>query len=480
MMSSPDEPERRREVYVVPTGYALPELSGEVGVGAVRQTTDAVETTHYDTGAGHLRSAGVALTRTKGGDTPVWTLDLSELGEEEPVVSDSKATTVPRELSALLTAARGSERLASQARVQVARDRYDLVAEDGTSLGSVVDERTTTTLVGADRPTREWRTITLETTPTATSARKALRRSLRDADARPVASAVAFDPAVADTPPAARPRRLARLIDRYLLTQFAALTRADLRLRLGDNAVHDARVAIRRIRSVVHAFSDAFDADRAAELDAELLWYSSLLGRVRDADVVRPLVEADLASLPEDLATGANRTRVNGALATERESAAAALESAMSGRRYAKLVTIVAGWQADPPYLAAEEQPRRNARRYLAKATRKLERRLEAASRCHADPTTIHRARKAAKRLRHAVELAAPVLTEEDIKQGRRARRTQRRLGDYQDARVARDLIVRLGSIRDPHEPGLVFGYLAATEHARSQDLQRSFRRSLR
>src|SRR6476646_6176968 len=79
-----------------------------------------------------------------------------------------------------------------------------------------------------------------------------------------------------------------RLVAASLAQQCAALVVGDQRLGAGDDsAVHDTRVAGRRIRSTLRVYSPLFDREAADALDGELRWWSGLLGAVRDLQVLQ-------------------------------------------------------------------------------------------------------------------------------------------------------------------------------------------------
>lgn len=73
----------------------------------------------------------------------------------------------------------------------------------------------------------------------------------------------------------------------YVRAQISAIREGDAALRRGEDPIHATRVAIRRLRSTLRAFADAFDPGVATGLDEELSWYAGILGHVRDHEVQR-------------------------------------------------------------------------------------------------------------------------------------------------------------------------------------------------
>jgi triphosphatase len=127
-----------------------------------------------------------------------------------------------------------------------------------------------------------------------------------------------------------------------------AVANADaLRSAPASEHVHQARVALRRMRSAVRLF-DPRGTDMPAMLVTELRWLARRLGRARDWDVLADttlpaiLESAGLGDKPaRTLSRAARRTR-NGALARAVD--------AVSSRRYSNLVLHLAQWSlSDPP-----------------------------------------------------------------------------------------------------------------------------------
>src|ERR1700761_5568349 len=55
--------------------------------------------------------------------------------------------------------------------------------------------------------------------------------------------------------------------------------------RLDEEAVHEARVALRRLRSILRTFAALFDRGFASTVRTDLQWFANQLGALRDADV---------------------------------------------------------------------------------------------------------------------------------------------------------------------------------------------------
>jgi len=244
-----------------------------------------------------------------------------------------------------------------------------------------------------------------------------------------------LDTALRDTVTPARERRTPRRapaiehVRAYLKAQLAEIERADPLIRSGDDprAVHDFRVAVRRIRSVLKSTSALFDEDWLQALREELRWIAGELAPARDLDVL-------LARLAKE--AGPAEAPVVKLLETERRRAWKRARTALSGDRYLKLLDRIAAAVEAPPVRQADLSLEAVAGREfkkLRRAARKLGPKASAEE--------VHRARIRAKRARYAAELATPVAGKRARRFVKAAKQFQDVVGAHQDAVVAADRI---------------------------------------
>ncbi len=208
--------------------------------------------------------------------------------------------------------------------------------------------------------------------------------------------------------------------------------------------VHQTRVAIRRLRSLLRAFRPACDGAALRRLDATVKEIASALGPARDWDVWLGGLGAELAkALPDE-------SRIAALLAAareKREAAYAALRPVLAGP-----VLRQAAWQAvaaiqDRPWRREEDAEAAAAREarledfaagLLEKRWRKL---AEAGAEIDGLPDAeFHALRIQAKRMRYAAELFAPLWGR------KKGRRFLSRLAEVQDAfGLANDAVVARG-----------------------------------
>lgn len=269
-----------------------------------------------------------------------------------------------------------------------------------------------------------------------------------------------------------KPATVRDLIGAYLAEQCTVLIDSEAQLRAGEDVVHTTRVAARRLRSTIRVFADLFDPADADDLESELIWWATLLGEVRDLDILAERQAALLAALPPELMLGPVSSTIHTELATRRKRATDDLTDALNSERYRKLIGLIHHWRSDPPFTAAADSPTDAIEAAIKTAKKKARKRLSTAVavRQAEEPSDelFHRARKASKRYRYAVEAAAPVWGPKADKIVAQRKDLQDLLGSHQDGIVSaaflRELGVRVG-IRSGQN-GFSYGILYAREAA--------------
>ena len=387
---------------------------------------------------------------------------------------------MPAVLRQLTLGTRAGRALRPVARIRTERDAHVIRSEDGTPLAELVIDTVTATRTRGEREVISWREIEVELKDGDEALLRRAATWLRTRGATPSAQSSKLARAlhgVANGDGVATDD-LQGAVRTYLSAQETEILAGDLALRRdllhergdSDDVVHATRVATRRYRSVLRVFADRFDAGRTAALNAELKWYASSLGAVRDLQVLAGHLGSTLAQLPDDLVLGPVASRIDRTLAAELREARARLGRVLRSRRYLALVQELRAWSQDPPCRGDGSTAAKRVRRYLRRAETKLERRLAKAHRLAVhDPErdeALHRARKAAKRARYTAELAAPVIGKPARSSRKAAKRLQSELGDRQDAVLAVTFLRRLGAVAGttPGENGFTFGVLLARE----------------
>ena len=237
---------------------------------------------------------------------------------------------------------------------------------------------------------------------------------------------------------------------------------AEARYRDDPEELHQSRVAARRLRSDLRTFAPLLTDAWTSDLRRELQWLGGVLGAVRDADVLRARLEADLPALsPDDRAGGRALIAV---LEGERQAARAAMAEALAADRYAQLADALR-IAADAPKF--ERDPNQKARPVLSKLVRRAWARLERAV-ADLDETPsnehLHDVRIRAKRVRYAAEAAAPAWGKRARGLAKAAARVQEVLGNLNDA-VVTEAWLRRTATTSP-QLGFVAGVMAERQRA--------------
>ncbi|WP_051013801.1 CYTH and CHAD domain-containing protein [Pararhodospirillum photometricum] len=214
--------------------------------------------------------------------------------------------------------------------------------------------------------------------------------------------------------------------------------------------VHQTRVALRRLRSVLTLFGPARPAPAA--LVADLRWVMGVLGPARDLDVFLTEILPPLAARLEGdpgLASLLEQGR------REQHALRAAAQAAVCGPRFTTLILRLSHWLDAPGPL-----PSAPALGALAEAA--LERRWRRMRRAGRGFDTLpdparHALRVRIKKIRYALEVLAPLYAERPVRDTLRALKdAQEALGQANDAAVARHRLGHLALLSG--DPVLAFG----------------------
>ena len=267
------------------------------------------------------------------------------------------------------------------------------------------------------------------------------------------------------------------VIGAYLTEQCTVIIDSEAQLRAGENVIHTTRVAVRRLRSTIRVFADLFDPGQAARLEEELVWWADLLGAVRDMDILTQRQQALLAELPAELILGPVESTIQEELAVQRKQAMDDVHEALNSERFRKFIAIVRHWRSDTPFTSAAEASADSIDAAIKKAKKKAGKRLAtavAARRAEESSDELfHRARKASKRHRYAVELALPSWGAKADKIVSQRKDLQDLLGNHQDSIVSAAFLRDLGARRGVRsgQNGFSYGVLYARELAARDSL---------
>jgi CHAD domain-containing protein len=445
----------------VPGSFVMPPLFNDrLGITEVDELPELdMRTTYYDTADLRLARSGVTLryrTGEEGGAR--WTLKLPVLGEGMTIRDEQHFSGAPHRVPAdaqdLVTAYVRAAPLASVASIRTRRHRWLLKTADAAELAEVVDDEVS--VVDDGQVVGRFRELEVEARLLDKKGIERVAALLTEAGAMASEPIPKFVRALGSkaTAPADVPRELdvspsapaGRAVQAALAADLARLIAHDPGVRLGvdDEAVHQMRVATRRLRSDMRTFAPLIEPEWAGPIVDELKWLGKALGAVRDVDVLIEEFERSGADFRDSLDPLFDH------LTARRAAARDALVADLRSDRYKALLDRLVEAVAAPAFTprsqraCAEELPVlvAGAWRNLARAGRGL--------RETDSDKTWHKVRIRAKRARYAAEAVAPALASSNSKDATRfakaCAKVQGVLGELQDAVVAIGVIDEIAS----------------------------------
>lgn len=248
------------------------------------------------------------------------------------------------------------------------------------------------------------------------------------------------------------------------------------RVRRGeDDAVHQLRVTVRRLRATVAAFGPLVTAAPTTQLRRELGWLADVLGTARDAEVVGARLATLAGALPDDVAEPVRR-RLADARRRAQRATRAQVSRACGSERLARLLAELGTITDEPLTGASLEGPVGVAfRSTLRRDSRRVARAWRAACAAPAGPArdeAWHRTRRRTKRLRYAAEATLPASGARVARLAAVAKDLQSLLGDHHDTVLVRAQVrVVGGQAEAAGEDGAPYRTMHALEQARADEL---------
>jgi CHAD domain-containing protein len=542
------ETERKFEVDVE---LEVPDLATVAGVAEVhREDPVTLRAVYFDTARGALAGAGFTLRRREGGHDAGWHLKTpSPLGRTEhrvaltPVGSGERGgTQPPRELLDLVTAWSRRDPLKEVARITTERTATVVFTRTAGSApaAEIADDRVSATdlRTGVLRLWREWEVELLApadvsapnaagSNTSATDAADSITGASSTSTSATLLRSIEEALVAAGATPSRAHSKLARALGRVDLAPDSPSTPKDTTTALGaviavlsslrdallaadpgvraqkDDAVHQMRIVVRRLRGALAAFRGILDPAALDALRERLSTLGNTLGVVRDAEVrhnrAAALVanaqthgDTDLrasagtpsvtylpatAGIPSDTRVPAAtplRHRLVEDTRAEYETLLAGLLDYLGAEEYFALLDDIDGLIARPPVTATSlDDSRTSLRRVLRQESRRARRRLKRADR--SDLGGLHGARKAARRLRYVAEALSegdsPVLGGKARALAESAEAVQDVLGEHRDATLFAERLERTAQqATEAGEDASDYAALIAEEreHARS------------
>ncbi|MBI3784448.1 MAG: CHAD domain-containing protein [Deltaproteobacteria bacterium] len=237
---------------------------------------------------------------------------------------------------------------------------------------------------------------------------------------------------------------LAAAVRKVVWRHLVQLRLNDPGTRLGRDpeALHDMRVAVRRLRAVLRAFPEGFQNRQRERFRAELRWLGGVLGTVRDVDV-----QLERLAMARTTAPPRHRAAVAGLqefLRLDRRRRRKTMIESLESSRYLNLLLRIDQFsRSRPPSrrdLPAAQPAAAIGRRAVKGAFQHL---VKGGSRAQSTltPEDLHAVRIRAKRLRYILEFLADLTGKPGSRLVRHLVALQDLLGRYHDSVVAADSI---------------------------------------
>jgi CHAD domain-containing protein len=244
--------------------------------------------------------------------------------------------------------------------------------------------------------------------------------------------------------------RPASILERLLARRHEALA-AHLTEALGGDAhaVHQARVASRRLREVLPVVAASLSPARRKRWRRRLRRLTRTLGPVRERDVALAMLDELPSAAPSQAPAFA---RMRTAVAEERRVARAALTARYDPARVRRLLEKLERLQSQLPAAGAGDIWRRELARRLRSRARALQAAVADAGALFV-PERLHGVRIATKKLRYGLELAGEARLAPTARLVRELKAAQESLGRLHDLDVLRATAARLAAALPPDDP---------------------------
>ncbi|MEU7747048.1 CYTH and CHAD domain-containing protein [Nonomuraea sp. NPDC049158] len=473
--------------FDVPSDYAIPDLSKLAEISGPKSYQ--LVALYYDTPDLRLATRGITLRRRRGGDDAGWHLKLPKAkGVRQEITHPLTRSTkmVPAELAELVRAyTRGAE---LQVVAELDTRRTVTLLHDGpTGLVEVADDRVKGTVFDAEESEGgprvvRWREVEAELLEGDQALLAKVGKRLRKAGATPSESASKLARLLEPPPLAQAPTKdgsAGQTVMDYLAGQVTALLSQDPRVRRAEHdAVHQMRVASRRLRSALRAFGGIITGTK--RIQDELRWLATVLGEARDLEVIRARFARELAALAPELVTGRILARLGDDLHARELEAYEHIKDTLSGERYYALLNALDTLTANPKLTKAAAEPAHDKLSDVAAENwdrvAKIYDTAQAISDLERRELAMHDVRKAAKRARYTAEALQPTLGKSMVKLAKHAAAVQEVLGTHQDGVVAQETLAKEAeAARQAGEDTFTYGLLIGLERGTAERAHADF-----
>lgn len=268
----------------------------------------------------------------------------------------------------------------------------------------------------------------------------------------------------------------------WIRDQAAEVARRVDDLRRGEpTGIHQARVSSRRLRTTLTVYRRLLDEARTEPVRRELRWFAGTLSPARDLEVVVPRLRELVTTAPAGAVAGPVAERLEAVRRRWEDQERVVVASVLASDRHARVLGEVAGLGTDPPLAHRAHRPAPEAiPPVLRREWHRLERRVAAAADSglplEEHDRAVHDARKAAKRMRYALEPVEQLWGAEATALREHVKELTAVLGLRQDTVVARAFLARVAAdAAAAGEPVTTYAWLAGLERDEAARLDAAF-----
>jgi CHAD domain-containing protein len=493
--------------------FTLPDFGKVVGGGTIRLPEQALHTSYFDTADFRLWDRGLTLRHRRGdqGQAGTWTLKLPEKADGSTLDRTELSwiggqERIPPAATRVLQGVVRRAVLNEVVALESTRQRIILRTAGGNPLGEIDDD--VVTVQSGARKGLTFRQIEFEiggeqpgTSPDPDAVNAVLqelhRAGARSDGEQKFAKSLGLDTSdkrSAEVPRARSNLTLGDLVQLSLVNGLGRLLDHDYRLRINPTdppvrAVHQARVATRRLRADLKTFAPVLDPVWRRHTRTELKWLGQVLGRIRDADV---LADRFAIELPIPLeAKGADELRSR--LAAQRRTDSAEMGDVLEGERYLSLLERLHAAAHSPPlsrnhhtssHAEVEREPQaddpaiQSVSPLVRDQWKALQRKVRKVGH-HPSNEQLHRIRIRSKHLRYAAEAATPAMGKSARRTAKKAEHLQNILGKHHDA-VAAESWLRHTALISTSLASFVAGQFVADEQRKQKEYTQQWRSAWR
>ncbi|WNM56554.1 CYTH and CHAD domain-containing protein [Candidatus Nitrospira allomarina] len=397
--------------------------------------------TYFDSEHHRLGQLGLTLRKRVEQAHGVWQLKIPSGAVRVELTIDSSSRSIPWEFQDLLTAFFRKQEAIQLGKLRTKRKGVR-IRKDSQVIVEVVQD--SVALIRDQKTVHSFQEVEIELQESTAAQLKPIRKILlyAGAEEKPLQPKIfqalqlpyplALKLSDASAPPTEHIRE-------RLHSQFLQMLQHDPGTRLGrdSEALHRMRVAIRRMRAIIRAMRTFLAPEWTEHVRQELGWVGSLLGEVRDGDV---LLESFRQNF-HDLSIQETRA-FQSILKIFEDQRSMARAKLLEGLRSDRYLNLLNHFEDSLPRFPFQSSPL-TITELAENAFHKVQDFVDASNSLF-PKTDLHRTRILLKRARYAIELAEPLLGKRAKQFLKQAQHTQDLLGHHQDALVAEQRLLAI------------------------------------